>query len=222
MTTLMTVSFHGHSLNMIEHDGQPFVVMKPLVEGIGLSWQGQHKKLMANQRRWGINILLIPSAGGPQEAACLPLRKLPGYLMTIEPRKVPERIRPTVELFQAECDDALWDYWEKGVAINLRKAAPAELSELREQVTLLSAEHMDLLRRYIRVLERQRGVANRKQRASGWKNRPVTGEEVAEMVRRHREGQSLNAIGAALNRPGITVRNKLRAAGVLTGEASHG
>jgi hypothetical protein len=50
----------------------------------------------------------------------------------------------------------------------------------------------------------------------------VTGEEVAEMVRRHREGQSLNAIGAALNRPGITVRNKLRAAGVLTGEASHG
>lgn len=71
----MTVSFHGHALNLIEHDGQPFVVMKPLVEGIGLSWQGQHKKLMANPRRWGINILLIPSAGGQQEAGCMPLRR---------------------------------------------------------------------------------------------------------------------------------------------------
>ena len=219
MTSLMTVPFQGHALNLIDHDKQPFVVMKPLVEGIGLSWQGQHKKLMANLRRWGINILLIPSAGGPQEAACMPLRKLPGYLMTIEPRKVPEPVRPRVELFQAECDDALWAYWNEGVAVNLRSGVSAQPTQ-PEVPTVPAAEHLDLMRRYVRMLERSRGVANRKKRASGWKNVPVTEAELAEMCRLYGEGKTVGAIGKAVGRPYATVRYKLRQAGILM-EADH-
>lgn len=76
--------------------------MKPIVEGMGLSWQGQHEKLKANARRWGIKEILIPSVGGSQGMSCLPLRKLPGWLMTIYPNKVRPEVRCSVVAYQAE------------------------------------------------------------------------------------------------------------------------
>jgi P22_AR N-terminal domain len=49
------VPCHGAELHVVEHDGQPYAPMKPIVEGIGVSWQGQHAKLAANGRRWGVS-----------------------------------------------------------------------------------------------------------------------------------------------------------------------
>ena len=37
------VSFYGTIIQVIEKDGKYFVAMKPLCEGIGLSWRGQHE-----------------------------------------------------------------------------------------------------------------------------------------------------------------------------------
>ncbi len=60
----ITVPFHGTELYVVEHNGQPYTPMKPIVEGIGLDWGGQHKKVAANESRWGISVMEIPSAGG--------------------------------------------------------------------------------------------------------------------------------------------------------------
>lgn len=109
----VTVPFQGQFLYVVERDGQPYTPMKPIVEGMGLSWQGQHEKLNGNKKRWGIKEILIPSQGGDQDAICLPLRKLPGWLMTIHPNKVRPEIREKVITYQNECDDVLWDYWMK-------------------------------------------------------------------------------------------------------------
>ncbi|MFX6152907.1 phage antirepressor N-terminal domain-containing protein, partial [Acinetobacter baumannii] len=50
MTTLtqITVPFHNAELYLVEHDGQPYTPMKPIVEGMGLAWQSQLAKLNAN------------------------------------------------------------------------------------------------------------------------------------------------------------------------------
>ena len=109
----VTVPFQGQFLFVVERDGQPYTPMKPIVEGMGLSWQGQHEKLNGNKKRWGIKEILIPSQGGNQDAICLPLRKLPGWLMTIHPNKVRPEIREKVITYQNECDDVLWDHWMK-------------------------------------------------------------------------------------------------------------
>lgn len=53
---------------------------------------------------------------GKQEMLCLPVRKLPAYLASINPNKVREELRPKIELYQAESDDALWNYWMNGKA----------------------------------------------------------------------------------------------------------
>lgn len=136
----ITVPFHGADLYVVEHEGQPFTPMKPIVEGVGVSWQGQHEKLAANQDRWGIKEILIPSAGGQQLMVSLPLRKLAGWLMTLSPNKIKNpAVRVRVIQYQNECDDVLWQYWNDGIAINPRAYA------VHPDQTL-SAEQADTLR----------------------------------------------------------------------------
>lgn len=111
--TALTVPFHGNQLFVINHENEPFTPMKPIVEGMGLAWSVQHRKLTENKCRWGITEMVIPSAGGLQDMLCLPLRKLFGWLMTIHPNKVKPEIREAVIRYQNECDDVLWNHWKK-------------------------------------------------------------------------------------------------------------
>jgi phage antirepressor YoqD-like protein len=126
MHDLIPVPFRNATLFLADVDGIPYAPMKPIVEGMGLDWSAQFKKLSENKERWGIAITAIPSGGGQQDAICLPLRKLPGWLMTIQPTRVKPEIRETVIAYQNECDDALWDYWSKGRSINPRSIAPED------------------------------------------------------------------------------------------------
>ncbi|EGK6979712.1 phage antirepressor N-terminal domain-containing protein, partial [Escherichia coli] len=41
---MMTVPFHGNSLYVVNHNGEPYVPMKPVVAGMGLAWQSQLAK----------------------------------------------------------------------------------------------------------------------------------------------------------------------------------
>ncbi|MCX9061095.1 phage antirepressor N-terminal domain-containing protein [Citrobacter portucalensis] len=112
-------SFHGDKLYIVEFRGEPYVAMKHVVEGMGLAWSPQHKRL-TQRFTGGITQIVIPLDGVPQDMVCLSLRKLPGWLMSINPNKVAPEIREKVVQYQQECDDALYDYWTKGVAINPR------------------------------------------------------------------------------------------------------
>ena len=81
---------------------------------MGLAWQAQQRKFRDVAERWGITIMVIPSKGGNQETLCMPVRKLPGWLMTVHPNKVRQEIRERIIKYQNECDDVLWEYWNKG------------------------------------------------------------------------------------------------------------
>lgn len=126
MSALMTVPFHGVDLYLVEYHGQPYVPMRVMVEGMGIDWSYQYRKLSASKRRYGVAVIATPSAGGEQEAVCIPLRKLPGWLSSLEPNRVKSQVaRQKIEEFQDECDDALWQYWNDGLAINPRSQQPA-------------------------------------------------------------------------------------------------
>ena len=58
------VDFHGQALVVLDRAGQPYVAMKPVVEGMGLDWKIQHRKLTDESDRWGMVMMGIPSAGG--------------------------------------------------------------------------------------------------------------------------------------------------------------
>jgi hypothetical protein len=121
------VPFRSTKLLLVDYDGVPFVPMKPVVEGMGLTWQSQHVKLSSGRFKTCITEIVIQLPGDSQRRSvtCLPLRKLTGWLMSIHPGKVREALRDGIIAYQNECDDALWAYWSDGHAVNHRGAGQA-------------------------------------------------------------------------------------------------
>ncbi|MER5120903.1 phage antirepressor N-terminal domain-containing protein [Providencia stuartii] len=115
MSTISTINvpFHGANLCIVNHDGNPYVPMKPIIEGMGLDWASQFTKLKKRFSK-GIVEIAIPSKGGEQSMICLAMHKLTGWLYSIMPNKVKPEIRDRVIQYQEECDDVLYEYWTTG------------------------------------------------------------------------------------------------------------
>jgi len=126
------VDFHGQALTVVDHGGQPYVAMRPIVEGMGLSWPAQYRKLTEESARFCVAMIATQVPGDDQvrEITTIPLRKLTGWLMTLQPSRMDGVVAEKVLLYQNECDDALWDYWTKGVAINPRLQGPTNPTDL--------------------------------------------------------------------------------------------
>lgn len=137
----INVPFHGDNLYVVNYNGQPYVPMKPIVEGMGLDWMGQYRKLTQRFAK-GIEEMSIPTKGGEQSMLCLALRKLAGWLHTISPNKVKPEIRDKVIRYQEECDDVLYEYWTTGEVKkkpNFRQSTAKELIPLRQTAERLIA-----------------------------------------------------------------------------------
>ncbi|MEF3066300.1 phage antirepressor N-terminal domain-containing protein [Pandoraea apista] len=138
----ISVPFYGANLLLVEHDGQPYAPMRPIAEGMGLAWQPQHRKLHESRFQTCVTEMVMQLPGDTQRRSitCLPLRKLPGWLMSIEPGKVKDPlVRARVIQYQSECDDVLWTYWTEGVAVNERMAfavGPDDVLTADQQETL--------------------------------------------------------------------------------------
>ena len=85
--------------------------MRPVVEGMGLAWQSQGAKLRAQSERFSCNDIVSTGADGKQhEMTCIPLRRYPMWLETINPAKIPNQaVRSDPNLFgvQAAGTDVL-------------------------------------------------------------------------------------------------------------------
>ncbi|WP_126468246.1 phage antirepressor N-terminal domain-containing protein [Pragia fontium] len=142
----VTVPFHGASLFLTKYNDEPYVPMKPVVEGMGLDWKSQHAKISQRFSK-GMVEITIPTKGGDQLMSCLPLRKLPAWLYSIQPNKVKAEIRDKVLQYQEECDEVLWQYWTKGEAKKpaVRAAVKSYLPEYRKaRAAKMAAETMAL------------------------------------------------------------------------------
>jgi anti-repressor protein len=117
------VDFYGQALTVIDREGKPYVAMRQIVEGMTLAWPPQFKKLTDEPDRWGTVTMMVTvqSADGKErDMVCIPLKKLTGWLMTLQPSRMDEAVAAKVLTYQNECDDALWAYWSRGVAVNPR------------------------------------------------------------------------------------------------------
>jgi hypothetical protein len=119
MPSMKVVEFRGASIPTVEIKGEPHVALKPVVEAMGLDWEGQHKRAKGD-------LVLSPTIsvtemvgkdGKRREMAILPLRFLQGFLFGIDASRVREEVRAGVIAYQRECYDALHAYWTDGVAV---------------------------------------------------------------------------------------------------------
>jgi len=144
-TKTATVDFHGHTLITVRHNGIEYVAMKSVVEGMGLDWKVQHRKIVSS-KRYGHIAIPLATSGGIQEMLCIPLAKLNGWLFSVSPEKVRPELRDTVIMYQEECFAVLYDYWHKGAAVNPRH-------EHRQTTVALLASEAESAKRLAGTLE---------------------------------------------------------------------
>ena len=105
MSQFSPVTFHGDTIFCITLNDQPYVPVKPIAENLGLAWQAQAAKLSANKDRWSVSIIeTVAQDGRNRETLCIPVRKLPALLASINP-KLDNPVR-----FRQHCPH--YPYWQ--------------------------------------------------------------------------------------------------------------
>ena len=116
-TQLETIQFHNQFLVVLNHENKPYIAMKPVCENIGLDWEAQRQRIKRHHvLSKGAFMIKVPSKGGEQQYLCLPISMLNGWLFGIDTNRVKPEIRATLEQYQLECFDVLYDHFMPKVA----------------------------------------------------------------------------------------------------------
>ncbi|WP_220711585.1 phage antirepressor N-terminal domain-containing protein [Citrobacter freundii] len=152
----ISVPFNGQQIITAMAAGVTYVAMRPIVENIGIDWAAQFVKLKKQSKKFGCCDIATPSKGGIQKMLCIPLKKLNGWLFSINPEKVRADIRDRLIQYQEECFTVLHDYWTKGKAENPRKKTTVdERTPLRDAVNMLvSKKHLMYPEAYAMIHQR--------------------------------------------------------------------
>ncbi|MER5000234.1 phage antirepressor N-terminal domain-containing protein [Providencia stuartii] len=140
MNTISTINvpFHGDNLYLVNYEGQPFVAMRPFIEGMGLDWASQYTKIKQRFKTCVVNITMqLPCDNQRRSVVCLALKKLTGWLHTININKVKPEIRDKVAAYQDRSDDVLYEYWTTGEVKAKHKSTVQERNPLKNAVNLL-------------------------------------------------------------------------------------
>lgn len=162
-----SVPFNGQQIITAMAAGVTYVAMRPIVENLGMSWSTQVRKLSSAIDKFNcVHMNMVgnsgsvhmntPLKGGIQKMLCIPLKKLNGWLFSINPEKVRADIRDKLIKFQEECFTVLHDYWTKGEVKNPRKKTTVdERTPLRDAVNMLvSKRHMMYPEAYAMIHQR--------------------------------------------------------------------
>lgn len=187
--------------------GVVFVAMKPLIEGMGLDWSGQRKKIVGDNRYRHMSIPYDTSSG-VQEMLSLATDHLPAFLYSINPNKIREDLRDKIIAFQSETFAVINSYWrEKRVSERL-SSKPLDDKVLAERDRLKDE-----------LLQAQRDLIIELQRAKGEErpdvfNKWMSDEETETIIRRYRSGETIAQIARSINRTRGGVSGVLRRAGI--------
>ena len=120
-----------------EHEGRPFVPLRPMCEALGIDVDGQRRKL--DQAEWARTELISvrDSAGRMQPAVALDADHVPMWLATIQTSRVSEQARKILVAYQREAATALRDYFYRGVAV--QPSTTSQFDMLRSMVDHLEA-----------------------------------------------------------------------------------
>ena len=132
-----TISFNNQSLITVEQNGNHYVAMKPICENIGIDWRAQRQRIVRDEVLCSTVVIITTVAEDEKnrQMLCMPLKKLNGWLFSINPEKVRADLREKVIQYQEECFEALYNYWYFGKAE--RKTTVDDRTGLRNAVNML-------------------------------------------------------------------------------------
>lgn len=145
--------------------------MKPIVEGMGLDWDTQKKKIGSHHLLSSCKVnSTFQMIGDDQEREhiMLPLNRVPMWLITIQPNKVPDpATRARVVEFQEQVPDVLFNhFFGKAIAagehLNAQQTGgifKAGLGKLKRELLAEIAPQFAALAEELRTIHRPVGVA---------------------------------------------------------------
>ncbi|PHM22247.1 phage antirepressor N-terminal domain-containing protein [Xenorhabdus ehlersii] len=155
----INVPFHGTDLYVVNYNGEPYVPMKPIVDGMGLAWQSQLEKIKQRFKSTVTEIVIVAADGKKREMICIALRKLAGWLATISPNKVKASIRDKVIRYQDECDDVLYEYWTTG-EVKAKGTTTQDRTPLRGLVNTLMGKYGVSNKKLFQMIHHEFGVGH--------------------------------------------------------------
>lgn len=156
---IVSIPFHGQTVQSVEIDGKPHIVFRPLVESIGMDFASQHRRL--NGKSWAtiVKTTTVGADGKNRDMTTIDVRTLTMWLATIDENRVSEEARPLVVAYQNEVADVIESYWANGGAINPRATehqikALIRQSQMQMELCqaakgLIRAEHLEAKARII-------------------------------------------------------------------------
>lgn len=178
---LTTIDFHGSKLIAIAGDRpeNTLVAMKPIVEGMGLSWEGQRKKIQSHPVLSTCTTVKEAQLAGDnqeREHTFLALNRLNFWLATIHPDRIKnEGVRKAVIIYQTELADVAFNhFFGKAIAagshLTAKEAGGIAKGVVNKALTPISAKLDELMQKVDGVLAvRPVGVAVVNHRtAKGW------------------------------------------------------
>jgi hypothetical protein len=123
---IVTTTFHGAELYGFEKPDGVYVALKPIVTAIGLDWSSQLQRAKRDViLSEGMVIMTIPlGLGGEQEAVCLRLDLLNGWLFGISAGSIKDADkRERILTYQRECYRVLAAHFAGGAPAAIDGAA---------------------------------------------------------------------------------------------------
>jgi hypothetical protein len=133
-------------------DGEVRVSVRAVCDALDVNFSSQLAKL--KKKPWaGVALIAIPSPGGAQLTATIPLRALPMWLAGLSTTKVKPALRPRLERFQLEAAEVLARHFGLGGFQDVAPARQVPRAERRARLVLrlarslspVSAEQRDAL-----------------------------------------------------------------------------
>lgn len=128
---LVKINFYGdHLVATQDEDGRVWVSLRRCCEALGLDLSSQMAKLKGKSWASVAEITMDATDDSKRVLTCIDLGTLPGWLFSIDARKVAEGVREKLAQFQNEAARVLADHF-----LRRKAAAPAEdVGQLRQAV----------------------------------------------------------------------------------------
>lgn len=155
-----TVTFYGNELITIKVNEVVYTAVRPIVEALGLNWASQSVKLNKNKEKFSCcDIATTGKDGKTYQMLCMPIRKLNGWLFSINPEKVRADLKVKVIQYQEECFEVLYNYWY-GEPVTQKPLSGAEYllqmaQQMVEQERRLALQEQHLATHDIQIKEIQ-------------------------------------------------------------------
>jgi hypothetical protein len=137
---VVRIPFRGNEILAVDNDGKPNVILKPVIDGLGIDYSTQIRKLKA--KSWacvGTMPTQLPGDSQTREHVIVDVRTFLMLLATIDENRVSASARDILIAYQNEVADVIEAYWTKGGSVNPRADA-GQLDDLTEKIEQRKAD----------------------------------------------------------------------------------